>query len=665
MNRQHEILFSPTRIGKLGIKNRYVMEPIGPGGLCDADGTYNARGVEYYVERAKGGAGLIMTGVTKVENEIEKCVLPSMPCPTLNPGAFVRTAKVMTERVHAYDARMFLQLSAGFGRVSVPGFVEGTPVGPSPIPHRWMPGVSCRELTHVEVKTYVRKFADAAEIAQKAGFDGIEIHAVHEGYLLDQFAIAMFNQRTDEYGGSLENRLRFAAEIVQAIKARCGKDYPVSLRYSIKSFIKDWLKGGLPGEAFEEMGRDLPEGIEAAKLLERAGYDAFNGDVGSYDSWYWSHPPMYQAKGLYLPFNAILKEAVSVPVITAGRMDDPDRAAEALRSGKTDMIGLARPLLADPYLPQKVRAGRTDRIRPCLSCQEGCMGRLAAFGQVSCAVNPACGREAEYGLTPALERKHVMVVGGGIAGMEAARVAALRGHVVALYEKSDRLGGVVVPGGVPDFKEDDHALIRWYERELRELKVPLTFNTEVTEDVITRAKPDVLIVATGSNPKILPLANAPHVYTAEEVLNGVKPADDETIIIGAGLVGCELALWLTDKGKSTTVVEIAPKILAQAGPLCHANTAMLKELMEFRSIRVMTSSTVERRVEGGFVVRTGDKETLVKANSAILAVGYDSERRLYDEVRNKVPEAYLFGDARRVQNIMYAIWDAYEVARAI
>ncbi len=665
MNKQHEILFSPTRIGKLEIKNRYVMEPIGPGGLCDADGTYNARGVEYYVERAKGGAGLIMTGVTKVENEIEKCVLPSMPCPTLNPGAFVRTAKVMTERVHAYDARMFLQLSAGFGRVSVPGFVEGTPVGPSPIPHRWMPGVSCRELTHVEVKTYVRKFADAAEIAQKAGFDGVEIHAVHEGYLLDQFAIAMFNQRTDEYGGSLENRLRFAAEIVQAIKARCGKDYPVSLRYSIKSFIKDWLKGGLPGEVFEEMGRDLPEGIEAAKLLERAGYDAFNGDVGSYDSWYWSHPPMYQAKGLYLPFNAILKEAVSVPVITAGRMDDPDRAADALRSGKTDMIGLARPLLADPYLPQKVRAGRTDRIRPCLSCQEGCMGRLAAFGQVSCAVNPACGREAEYGLTPALERKHVMVVGGGIAGMEAARVAALRGHVVALYEKSDRLGGVVVPGGVPDFKEDDHALIRWYERELRELKVPLTFNTEVTEDVITRAKPDVLIVATGSNAKILPLANAPHVYTAEEVLNGDKPADDETIIIGAGLVGCELALWLTDKGKSTTIVEVAPKILAQAGPLCHANTAMLKELMEFRAIRVMTSSTVERRVDGGFIVKTGGKETLVKAESAILAVGYDPERRLYDEVRNKVPEAYLFGDARRVQNIMYAIWDAYEVARAL
>jgi 2-enoate reductase len=665
MNKSHEVLFSPIKIGKLEVKNRYVMEPIGPGGLCDADGTFNSRGVEFYVERARGGAGLIMTGVTMVENEIEKCAMPSMPCPTLNPLNFIKTGKVLTERVHAYDARMFLQLSAGFGRVSIPSVVGSTAVAPSPIPHRWLPGVACRELAHVEVKTYIRKFAESAEIAQTAGFDGIEVHAVHEGYLLDQFAIAMFNQRTDEYGGSLENRLRFATEIVEAIKARCGKDYPVSLRFSIKSFIKDWLKGGLPGEDFKEMGRDIPEGIEAAKIFEKAGYDAFNGDVGSYDSWYWSHPPMYQAKGLYLPYNAILKKAVQAPVITAGRMDNPDFAVEAINSGKTDMIGLARPLLADPYLPQKVKAGKTNRIRPCLSCQEGCMGRLAAYGQVSCAVNPACGREAEYRLTPALERRHVMVVGGGVAGMEAARVAALRGHVVALYEKTDRLGGMVVPGGVPDFKEDEHALIRWYERELRELKVPLTFNTEATEDLITRAKPDVLIMATGAKAKMLPLANAPHVYTAEEVLNGDKPADSETIIIGAGLVGCELALWLKDQGKATTLVEIEPKILALAGPLCHANSTMLKELMEFKAIKVMTSSVVDRHVEGGFIVRTGDKETFVKAESAILAVGYDPERKLYDKVRNKVPEAYLFGDARRVQNIMYAIWDAYEVARAL
>ena len=293
------------------------------------------------------------------------------------------------------------------------------------------------------------------------------------------------------------------------------------------------------------------------------------------------------------------------------------------------------------------------------------MGRLATFAQVSCAVNPACGREAEYGVTPASERKTVMIVGGGVAGMEAARVCALRGHAVSLYEQSDRLGGVVVPGGVPDFKEDDHALLAWYERELRELKTPITYHTEVTEEMVAKAKPDVLIVATGSKPKMLKVGDAPNVYSAADVLNGVKPAGETTLVIGAGLVGCETALWLHGQGKQVTIVELADKILALAGPLCHANAMMLHELLAFKTIRVMTSSTVVGPADGGFLVKTGAQETVVKADSAILAVGYAPEHSLYDRVRNKVPEVYLLGDARQVQNIMYAIWDAYEVARAI
>jgi 2-enoate reductase len=665
MNEAHEILFTPIKIGGLEIKNRYVLAPIGPAGLCDADGTFNYRGVDFYVERARGGTGLIMTGVTKVENEIEKNKMPSMPCPTLNPNNFVRTAKIMTERVHAYGARMFLQLSAGFGRVAIPGAIANTPVAPSPIPHRWVEGVTCRALTIEEIKTYVRKFADSAEIAKRSGFDGIEIHAVHEGYLLDQFAISMFNWRTDEYGGSLENRLRFAAEIVQAIKQRCGQDYPVSLRYSIKSFIKDWKMGGLPGEEFVEKGRDIEEGIAAAKLLEEAGYDAFNGDVGSYDSWYWNHPPMYQPKGLYLPYNEILKQALHVPVITAGRMDNPDLAAQAIRAGRTDMIGLARPLLADPYLPLKVHSGQIDRIRPCLSCQEGCMGRLEKFGQVSCAVNPACGRESDYPVTPARKIKKIMIAGGGPAGMEAARICAMRGHSVTLYERSGQLGGVVVPGGVPDFKEDDHALIRWYERELAELKVPITLNTAVTKELIEQVKPDVLILATGANPKRFKIGDAQNVYTADDILMGRKDTGQKVIIVGGGLVGCETALWLKNLGKEVTIVEMQHSILALAGPLCDANISMLQDLLVFKQIPVMTGSVVTAPTEGGFAVKTGNAVKTVAADSAVLAVGYASDQELYKDTRNLVGETYLFGDARKVQNIMYAIWDAYEVARAI
>ncbi|AJQ94274.1 FAD-dependent oxidoreductase [Gynuella sunshinyii] len=667
MSKQYPNLFEPIKIGSVEIKNRYMLAPMGPGGFCDADGSFNERGVEFYVERARGGAGLIMPGVTMVENEIEQCALPSMPCPTLNPINFIKTAKLMTERIHAYDAKIFLQLSAGFGRVSIPSIVGRTAVAPSEIPHRWIPGVTCRALTIEEIKTYIRKFADSAEISQKAGFDGVEIHAVHEGYLLDQFAISFFNRRTDEYGGSLENRLRFATDIVKAIKERCGQDFPVSLRYSIKSFIKDWLKGGLPGEEFEEKGRDIEEGIEAAKILEAAGYDALNGDVGSYDSWYWSHPPMYQDKGLYLPYNEILKNTVKIPIITAGRMDDPELASRAIAEGKTDMIGLARPLLADADIPNKVKAGKAEKIRPCLSCQEGCMGRLAKFTSVSCAVNPAAGREKDYALIPALIKKKVMIVGGGVAGMEAARVAKLRGHEVELFEASDKLGGVVLAGGVPDFKEDDFALLDWYRAELEELKINVHLNSPVGPDTFAQHKPDTVIMATGSKARMLEIPGADNVYTATDVLLGRKDPGDTILIIGGGLVGCETALWLHNMGKKVYMVELQDGLLQLAGPLCHANSEMLLELMRFKKIEIFTSSKVVEQNADGFVIHNQNlgEKTTIKADSAILAVGYHSERSLFDEVKNQLADVHLIGDSRQVQNIMYAVWDAYEVARSI
>ncbi|KAF6577966.1 FAD-dependent oxidoreductase [Paenibacillus sp. EKM212P] len=570
------------------------------------------------------------------------------------------------QRIHAYGTKIFLQLSAGFGRVSIPSIVGKTAVAPSPIPHRWLPDVICRELTIDEIHTYVRKFAESAAIVKKAGFDGIEIHAVHEGYLLDQFAISFFNHRKDQYGGNLRNRLRFAIEIVQAIKAECGQDFPVSLRYSIKSFIKDWRQGGLPGEEFQEQGRDIEEGIEAAKILEEAGYDAFNGDVGSYDSWYWAHPPMYQEKGLYLPYNKILKTILKVPVITAGRLDNQDLASKAIREGKTDMIALGRPLLADADIPNKIKAGKIEKIRPCLSCQEGCMGRLASFATISCAVNPACGREKDYALGKADQSKKVLVIGGGPAGCEAARVAAIRGHHVTLFDKNNRLGGNLIPGGIPDFKEDDHLLATWYEGELKDLKVDVQLNTEVNRTTVNEYAADVVIFATGSSPKTFSIGTSTKVYSAEEVLLGKKDPGASTIIVGGGLVGCETALWLADQGKKVTLVEMQEDILTVGGPLCHANEDMLRDLVAYKDIHLLTNAKIVDANDQEFVLQNKDgEETILNADSAILAVGYTPQQSLYEDIQNEVSESYLIGDAKQVQNIMYAVWDAYEVTRNI
>ena len=665
MQESHKILFTPIKIGNVEIKNRFVMAPMGPGGLCDEQGCYNQKGIEYYVRRAAGGVGLIMTGVTYVENDIEKCVMPSMPCPTINPLNFIKTAKPMTERVHAYGTKIFSQLSGGFGRVAIPSIVGRVAVAPSPIPHRFLDGVTCTELTIDEIHTYVRKFAEAAAVCKRSGFDGVEIHAVHEGYLIDQFAISFYNHRTDEYGGSLENRLRFACEIVQAIKEACGKDYPVSLRFSLKSFVKDWRKGGLPGEAFAEKGRDIEEGKQAAKILVAAGYDALNGDVGTYDSWYWNHPPMYFDKGMYLPYNEILKTVVDVPVITAGRMENPDMAVAAIQKKQTDMIAMGRPLLADPDIPNKIMRGCFDQVRPCLSCQEGCMGRLAVYAQISCAVNPAAGREAEYALSPALQKKTVFIVGGGVAGMEAARVCALRGHSVTLAEKSDQLGGNLIPGGVPKFKEDDHALIRWYELQLKQLGVSVELNKTVTAEELKSSAADEIFIATGSTPKMLHVEGV-QMLSAESVLNGKADVGKSTIVIGGGLVGCETALWLKkEKGVDATVVELQPAILSVGGPLCSANKDMLKDLLAFYKIPIFTEACITAKTAAGYVLKTPRGEQTLQADSVICAVGYASEKTLFDQVRDQLPYVHLLGDAESVSNIMYAVWNAYEVARNI
>lgn len=663
MANKYQKLFEPMQIGKLQIKNRISMAPMGPVGFTDDNGGFNERGQEYYVERAKGGTGLIITGICNADSEVEKLIRPSIPCPTMNPPAFIMAAYPMVERIHAYDAKVFLQLTAGLGRAGIPSFIKNS-VAPSEQENRWDPAIMHRELTIEEIQTMIANFAMSAAIAQKAGFDGVEIHAVHEGYLLDQFAIAFYNKRNDAFGGSLEGRLKFATEIVKAVKSVCGKDFPVSLRYSLKSFIKGLRQGAVPGEEFVEQGRDIQEGIEAAKILVEAGYDALNVDAGTYDSWYWNHPPMYFEHGMYREFGKIVKQNVNVPVILAGRMDDPDIACSAL-GDSCDMVSYGRPLLADPYLPEKIRTGKIDDIRPCISCHEGCMGRLSNGAPISCAVNPACGREAIYGINPAAVKKKVLVVGGGLAGLEAARVCTLRGHNVTVVEKSGQLGGNIIPGSVPDFKKDDRRLIKWYEKQMKDLKVEVKMNTTVDKKFIEEFDADVVIIATGSNPIMLDFGDKNHVCTASDVLNGVCDTGENIVVVGGGLVGCETALWLRQQNKNVTVVEMAADILGGEHALPFMNYDMLKDLLAFNSIKVYKNSKVAVVNDESVIIETTDDSREMPADTVVIAAGYKSERSLIDSLNDTDATIYNIGDSRRVKNIMYAIWDAYELARNI
>jgi 2-enoate reductase len=661
MSVKHQKLFEPITVGKLKLKNRISMAPLGMVAMADPCGGFTEDAQEYYVERAKGGTGLIVTGITNVNyNEMASLI---MPCAVYNPLMFEKSTVPMNERIHAYDAKIFLQLTGGFGRTAIPPLMKNA-IAPSDQENRWDPSIHHKAMTVEGIKELIASFIACAIVAKKSMFDGVEIHAVHEGYLLDQFAIALYNKRTDEYGGDLRGRLKISTDIVKGIKAACGEDFPVSLRYSLKSFVKGIRHGALPGEEFVEKGKDIAEGVEAAKILVEAGYDMLNVDAGTYDSWYWNHPPMYFEKGMYREFGKILKNNVDVPIVIAGRMDDPDMACEALGSC-CDIIGLGRPLLADAYLPEKIRTGNLEDIRPCLSCHQGCLDRLAHGLPLSCAVNPACGREKSFAITPALNKKNVLIIGGGLAGMEMARVSAMRGHTVTILEKNDKLGGNIIPGSVPDFKQDDRALLKWYAYQLSKLPVEIRFNCTANKEMIEKSDADVVVFATGSTPVKLDFGGKNHIYTAIELLIGQETAGDDVLVVGGGLIGCETALWLRQQGKTVTIVESLPEVLGGGADMCFANYDMLKDLLVFNKVDVFRSSTVKYVDNDSVLVETPDGEKKIKADTVMLAVGYHSEKGLFDSMTDSSKVVYNIGDSLNVHNIMNAIWDSNQIAREL
>ena len=684
MKQEYAALFTPWKIGNVEIKNRIVMTSMGGTSIFGwmEPNHFDEEAANFLLERAKSDVGLILPGIAPIRDILLGKWLYQ------GKGKFERLKAFMDE-FHKTGCKMFVQLTAGFGRSlaindimikALHNKALGTVMKPvldvsyltasaSATPNRWDDSCISRPLTVAEIRQMVEAFAKTAKLCMDAGVDGVEIHAVHEGYLLDQFTMRYTNLRTDEYGGSFENRYRFPVEIVRAIKERCGKDFPVSLRYSVVSKTKGFGKGALPGEDYIEVGRDMAESERAAKYLQDAGYDMLNCDNGTYDAWYWAHPAPYMPQNCNLAEVEHIKKFVDIPVVCAGRMD-PDTAAAAVREGRIDAMGVARQFLADYAWVTKLKNGEQDEIRPCICCHNACFN-MAHYngvgndqtladnaGMARCALDPETMQSKKYRIVPAKEKKRIAVIGGGIGGMECARVLTLRGHDVTLYEKSDKLGGVFIAAAAPSFKEKDRELIRWYERQMKELSVDVRLNTEV-RDVASLGAQEV-VVATGSRARTLKIPGAERAVEACDYLLGKKPVGQRVIVVGGGLTGCEIALDLHRQGKQPVIVELKNDLIAVKG-VCLANSSYLRDYFALNDVEVHLETGVQAITDTG-VTAVGKDGTpfAIEGDSVIVSIGY-TPTPLSPAGRH----VHLVGDCEHVGNLRTVIWRAWDVAMAL
>ena len=687
MDRTYSALFSPWKIGSVEIKNRIVLCPMGGTSLfgwMELGGChFDKEAANFFLERAKNNVGLIIPGIAPLRDTLFGRWL-------WQNKKMWNELKTFVDELHQTGAKIFIQLTAGMGRAwaitdqLVPLHSNGLlrflakPVidteyqmaSPSCLPSRWAPQIMTRAITKDEIHEIIDAFAKTAALCKQAGVDGVEVHAVHEGYLLDQFTLKYTNHRKDEYGGSFENRYRFPVEVVQAIKGACGQDFPVSLRYSVRSMVKDFCVGAVPGEEFQEIGRDMAESEKAARYLQDAGYDMLNADNGTYDSWYWSHPPMYMPENCNLEDVSHIKKFVDIPVVCAGRMD-PAVGAQAVAKGRIDAVGIARQFLADPEWVTKLIQNRIKDIRPCICCHSGCFNFAHYKGHANdqsfpdtqglarCALNPPTMQSGKYKLVPARKSKRVAVIGGGIGGMEAALVCAKRGHKVTIYEKSNQLGGVFRAAAAPSFKEKDRALIDWYIRELD--KYPITVRTkEIVEDIASIVNLyNEVIIATGALPNRLKVPGAEFGIEATDFLLGKKQVGQTVVIVGGGLTGCEIAYELYLQGKTPIIVEMKDDLIAVPG-VCLANSSYLRDFFSANKVAVHLNTQLSQIHPNGVTVKNETGTFRIDADSVILSVGYQP-----NPLVPKSKNIHHVGDCSKVGNLRSVIWQAWDVAMKI
>ena len=573
---------------------------------------------------------------------------------------------------------MFVQMlkNKPFGAVAKPFVdIEYCCASASETPNRWYPELKSRPMTIEEIHEMVEAFAKTAKMCKDAGVDGVEIHAVHEGYLLDQFTIANMNYRTDQYGGSFENRFRFPVEIVQAIKRECGQDFPVALRYSVVSKTKGWLQGAQPGEEFVEFGRDMAESEKAIKYLGYMGYDMFNCDNGTYDAWYWAHPPVYMPDNCNYEDVAHIKNFTDKPVVCAGKMDIMF-AAEKIKEGKIDALGIARQNLVDPDWVTKLREGREEEIKPCIRCHNACFNfakskhtantqpLFDSLQLARCALTPSTMQHNKYKIVPTNKPKKVAIVGAGFGGLEAALVLKKRGHQPVVFEKSDKMFGLYNTASAMSFKDADKQLMQWYERELKKWDIDVRLNSEVKDITSLLKAYDDVIVSIGTFPKSLNIKGFDKTITFTDLLIGPKKDEYKKIVfLGGGLSSCEAAYDAVLAGKKPVVVEFLDDLIVAPGT-CLANSSFLREALPFKGVPVHLRSSVTEIGDGYCMIKnfeTGE-EWKEECDCVVNGIGFvpnDQFASVKAKNLHRVGTCVKWGALREV------IWSAWDVAMKI